>query len=208
MNAFAKLAGLLIALACALPLRTAAADDLLSRMSTINPDLHSYSATMRCARRAHDVSISRNRYCRNLLPQGSRPRQAADYQRLAAGRAGVLEALSRTWSRRRAGTRCTRSPDRRRRSSTTNLTLVPRVPGNVKRIEVRSTTRRPRSRSMRWDYQNGGWASRWTSTTASYKGIRWSRRRPDMWKSPSYIGDIYDHSFRVPYESRPARFFV
>ena len=106
MKTFAKF-GLFVALGCALPLRTAAADDLLSRMSTVNPELHSYTATLR----AHVALITfpfiatdivATYYIRTPTSISSRSRAACRSSRR------ISRSSSGTWSRRRDGTSSTR----------------------------------------------------------------------------------------------------
>jgi hypothetical protein len=188
MNAFAKFAGLLIAFGCALPLRTAAADDLLARMSTINPDLHSYTATVR----AHVALTTFPFLATDIVATYYHKDPDLDKLEVTSGLPIIAQSFSKLFahieppSRWAALYTITKSGDD---GKTTNLTLVPRDAGNVRKIEVLVDDATATIAAMRWDYENGGWLSM-TQRYAVVQGNTMVTSQSGHVEEPGYIGDV------------------
>jgi outer membrane lipoprotein-sorting protein len=188
MNTFAKLAGLLIALGCALPLRTAAADDLLSRMSTVNPDLHSYTATLH----AHVALTTFPFIATDIVATYYHKDPDLDKLQVTSGLPIIAQNFSKLFGHMEPPSRwndlytVTKSGDD---GKTTNLTLVPRTPGNVKKIEVLVDNLSATIESMRWEYINGGWVAM-TEHYGVIQGNTMVTSQTGHVEEPGYIGDV------------------
>jgi len=132
--------------------------DLLARMIGLNPDLHSYSATMR----AH-VALE-------TFPFLSTDIVATYYHKdpdrnkiaVTSGLPAVAQGFSQLFPRIEPPARwdalynVTQTGDDGR---ATTFSLVPRAAGNVSKITVTVDDATATIRAERWDYANGGWAS-------------------------------------------------
>jgi outer membrane lipoprotein-sorting protein len=188
MNTFAKIAALVIALASALPLRTAAADDLLARMSSVNPDLHSYTATLH----AHVALTTFPFLSTDIVGTYYHKDPDLDKLQITSGLPLIAQSFSKLFAHMEPPSRwndlytVTKSADD---GTTTNLTLVPRTPGNVKKIEVLVDNATATIGSMRWDYQNGGWVAM-TQHYGVVKGDTMVTSQTGHVEEPGYIGDV------------------
>ena len=187
MKTFAKF-GLFVALGCALPLRTAAADDLLSRMSTVNPELHSYTATLR----AHVALITFPFIATDIVATYYHKDPDLDKLQVTSGLPIIAQNFSKLFghmeppSRWNALYTITKSADD---GKTTNLTLVPRTPGNVKKIEVLVDDMSATIASMRWMYENGGWVAM-NEHYSVVQGATMVTSQTGHVEEPGYIGDV------------------
>ncbi len=187
MKTFAKF-GLFVALGCALPLRTAAADDLLSRMSTVNPELHSYTATLR----AHVALITFPFIATDIVATYYHKDPDLDKLQVTSGLPIIAQNFSKLFGHMEPPSRwnelytITKSADD---GKTTNLTLVPRTPGNVKKIEVLVDDMSATIASMRWMYENGGWVAM-NEHYSVVQGATMVTSQTGHVEEPGYIGDV------------------
>lgn len=188
MNALAKFAALVIACVCALPLRTAAADDLLARMSSINPDLHSYTATLH----AHVALTTFPFLATDLVGTYYHKDPDLDKLQITSGLPVIAQSFSKLFAHMEPPSRwndlytVTKSADD---GTTTNLTLVPRTPGTVKKIEVLVDNANATIKSMRWDYENGGWVAM-DQHYSVVQGDTMVTSQTGHVEEPGYIGDV------------------
>ncbi len=188
MNTFAKFVGLAIALACALPLRTAAADDLLARMATINPDLHSYTATVR----AHVALTTFPFLATDIVATYYHKDPDLDKLQVTSGLPIIAQSFSRLFAHIEPPSRwntlytIAKNADD---GKTTNLTLVPRAAGNVKKIEVLVDDASATILTMRWEYENGGWLSM-NERYSEVQGNTMITSQTGHVEEPGYIGDV------------------
>lgn len=188
MNMFAKCVGLVIALACTLPVRAAAADDLLARMSTINPDLHSYTATVR----AHVALATFPFLATDIVATYYHKDPDLDKLEVTSGLPIIAQSFSRLFAHIEPPARwnalyaITKTGDD---GKTTNLTLVPRETGNVKKIEVLVDNASATILAMRWMYANGGWLSM-NEHYGMVQGNTMVTSQTGHVEEPGYIGDV------------------
>jgi hypothetical protein len=188
MNTFAKIAGLAIALACALPLRIGAADDLLARMSAVNPDVHSYTATLH----AHVALTTFPFLATDLVGTYYHKDPDLDKVQITSGLPLIAQNFSKLFAHIEPPSRwndlytVTQSGDD---GKTTNLTLVPRTAGNVKKIEVAVSDASATIASLRWDYQNGGWAAM-DEHYGMVQGNTMVTSQTGHVEEPGYTGDV------------------
>lgn len=139
------------------PARSSAADDLLTRMAGLNPTLRTFTATMHAdvALKTFpflDVHLAGTYYHKEpdrnkiVFTRGV-PAVAQQFDELYAH----IESPSR-WSQ--VYTVTVVSDD----GKSTTFRLVPRKRGNVDRIDAVADDRSATVRSMRWTYDNGGYA--------------------------------------------------
>jgi outer membrane lipoprotein-sorting protein len=150
--AFLAVAGLLAA-----PLRAAPAGDLLARMSEVNPSLHTFSATLH----AHVVlksfpflstDLTGTYYYKEpdktkVVFSSGVPLVARQFDKLYAH----IESPS-VW--RDVYVVSVISDD----GTTTTFKLTPRKRGNVDHIDAQVDDKKATLASMRWNYDNGGYA--------------------------------------------------
>lgn len=188
MNTFVKFVGLLIALGCTLPLRSAAADDLLTRMSTINPELHSYTATLH----AHVALTTFPFLATDIVATYYHKDPDLDKLQVTSGLPIIAQNFSKLFahveppSRWNALYTITKSADD---GKTTNLTLVPRTLGNVKMIVVLVDDSSATIASMRWEYVNGGWVAM-NEHYGVVQGNTMVTSQTGHVEEPGYVGDV------------------
>ncbi|MEO6836341.1 MAG: hypothetical protein ABI231_10615 [Candidatus Tumulicola sp.] len=137
--------------------RAGAADDLLTRMAALNPNLHTFTATMHAnvALKSFPfmtVQLVGTYYHKEpsqnkVVFSSGVPALAQQFDKLYAH----IEAPSR-WQQVYAVTVV--SDD----GTTTTFRLVPRKRGNVDRVDVKADDKTATVDSMRWSYDNGGYA--------------------------------------------------
>jgi hypothetical protein len=137
--------------------RGAAADDLLARMAALNPNLHTFTATMHAnvALKSFpflNVALVGTYYYKEpsqnkVVFTSGVPAVAQQFDKLYAH----IEAPSR-WRDVYAVTVV--SDD----GTTTTFRLVPRKPGNVDHVDAKASDKTATVASMRWTYVNGGYA--------------------------------------------------
>jgi hypothetical protein len=155
MQRFAWIIALALA---AMPLRLPADSGLLARMQALNPDLHSFQATMN----AHialttfpflATNIVATYYHKNpdmdrVVVHSGVPAMAQNFTNLI----GHIEPASQ-WERLYVVT------PGRDDGKTATFTLVPRAQGNVTRIVAKVDDATATVSSMSWEYANGGSAT-------------------------------------------------
>jgi len=138
--------------------RSSATPDLLARMAQVNPDLHSYTATLH----AHVVLTTFPFLATDLT--GKFYHKDPDLYKLEItdGLPGIASQFSKLYPHIEPASQWRRifvvtivSDDSRH----TIFRLVPRKRGNVDHIDAVVDDRTATVTSMRWNYENGGWAT-------------------------------------------------
>jgi hypothetical protein len=162
--------------------------DLLARMSAVNPNLHSYQATMH----AH-VALA-------TFPFLSTDVVATVYHKdpdlnkiaVTSGLPGLAEGFSQLYPRIEPPARwqslytVTMGSDD---GTTTHIVLVPKAEGNVQKIEVGVDDATATVRTARWEYANGGSASL-EQHYSSIQGNLLATSQSGHVDEPNYKGDI------------------
>jgi outer membrane lipoprotein-sorting protein len=175
-------------LAASLPAATNAQDDLLSRMSAINGNLHSYTATMK----AH-VAMTTFPYITTDL-NGTYYHKDPDRDKLeiTSGLPGVAQQFSQLypklvppahWNDVYTVTKV--SDD----GNSTQFKLVPRKQGNVEHVDATVDDKRAVVSSMTWTYANGGTAQM-TNSYGTVKGYTLITSQTGHVDEPQYKGMI------------------
>jgi outer membrane lipoprotein-sorting protein len=133
-------------------------DELLARMSQLNPGLHSYTATLK----AHVVLTTFPFLTTDLV--GTYYHKDPDHDKLVitSGLPGIAAQFSKFYPHIEPASRwdeffvVTKVGDD---GTVTTYRLVPRKRGNIDHIDVRVDDRTATVASMRWNYYNGGWVS-------------------------------------------------
>jgi len=153
MRRFALLA---LALAALLPLQAGAADDaLLARMATVNPSLHSYSATLH----AHVALTTFPFLAADLAGKVYHKDPDLDKVEITSGLPAIAQGFSQLYPRMEPPSRwesffvVTKTGDD---GKSTSFTLVPRKSGNVLRTLVTVDDATATIRTVQWEYANGG----------------------------------------------------
>ncbi|MDE2483011.1 MAG: hypothetical protein KGN02_12580 [bacterium] len=183
---FASLAA--VALAAVHPLPTQAGDDLLARMAALNPGLRSYTATMH----AHVALRSFPFLATDLA--GTYYFKSPDRSKLeiTSGLPMKAKAFSSLYAHIEPPVlwpslfAVTQTSDE---NGTTTFALVPRKRGNVARIDVRVDDATATIRSMRWNYENGGYAEM-NDTYGVVQGNSVVVAQTGHVQEPGYTGDI------------------
>jgi outer membrane lipoprotein-sorting protein len=188
MSIFVKRFAMLVALLSAIPLRAAAGDDLLARMAALNPDLHSYSATVH----AHVALVTFPFLATDIVATYYHKDPDLNKLQVTSGLPVIAQTFSQLFahieppSRWAALYTVNKTRDDGKDAS---LTLVPRSSGNVTQIEVSVDDASATIRSMRWDYANGGWAT----VDQHYSVIQGNTvvtSQTGHVEEPSYKGDV------------------
>jgi outer membrane lipoprotein-sorting protein len=148
---------LLVLLALGTARAGASGDDLLIRMVELNPNLHSYTATMK----AHVALVTFLPLTTDLV--GTYYHKDPDYDKLVitSGLPSVARQFDKLYPHIEPPSRwselfvVTKTGDD---AGVTTYRLVPRKQGNVDRIDVGVDDRTATISTMRWNYGNGGWA--------------------------------------------------
>jgi outer membrane lipoprotein-sorting protein len=134
-----------------------AADDLLTRMAALNPNLHSFSATMHA-----DVALKSFPFL-NVQLVGTYYHKDPDRNKLVftSGVPAVAQQFDKLYAHIEAPSRwqdvytvSVVSDD----GSTTTYRLVPRKAGNVEHVDAKADDKAATVAWMRWNYANGGYA--------------------------------------------------
>lgn len=131
---------------------------LLARMSAVNPNLHSYEATMH----AHVALATFPFLSTDIVATYYHKDPDMNKLSITSGLPAIAQSFSQLYPQIEPPSRweelyvVTSDSDD---GTTTHLTLVPRAHGNVTSIEVGVDDATATIRSARWNYANGGWAS-------------------------------------------------
>lgn len=168
--------------------RSSAAPDLLARMAQINPELHSYTATLH----AHVVLTTFPFVATDLT--GTFYHKDPDLYKLeiTGGLPGIAAQFSKLYPHIEPASQWRRifvvtlvSDD----SGHTTFRLVPRKRGNVDHIDALVDDRTATVTSMRWNYDNGGWATM-NDTYSSIGGNLVVTSQTGQVDEPAYKGNI------------------
>jgi outer membrane lipoprotein-sorting protein len=162
--------------------------DLIARMVALNPDLHSYSATMH----AHVALSSFPFLSTDIVATYYHKDPDRDKLEITSGLPAVAQGFSQLYPRIEPPARwnalyvVTQTGDD---GKATTFRLVPRSPGNVQKIAVTVDDATATIRSMRWDYANGGWASM-DNRYGQVQGKTVVTSQSGHVEEPNYKGDI------------------
>jgi hypothetical protein len=137
--------------------QTSAADDLLARMAAVNPSLRTFTATMHA-----EVTLKTFPFL-DVHLGGTYYHKEPDQNKLVftSGVPAVAQQFDKLYAHVVAPSRWTQvyavsvvGDD----GSTTTYRLVPRKRGNVDHIDAKASDTSATVESMRWTYDNGGYA--------------------------------------------------
>ncbi len=177
-----------LALCLGLQGRGSAAPGLLARMAQVNPELHSYTATLH----AHVVLTTFPFLATDLT--GTFYHKDPDLYKLeiTSGLPGIASQFSKLYPHIEPASQWKRvfavtivSDDGRH----TIFRLVPRKRGNVDHIDAVVDDRSATVASMRWNYVNGGWATM-NDTYATIDGNLVVTSQTGHVEEPAYKGNI------------------
>lgn len=166
----------------------ASTDDLLDRMAAVNPNLHAFTATLH----AHVAMKSFPFLSADLV--GTYYYKEPDRMKVVF--TGGLPFVARQFDKLYAHIE---SPGRWRSlyaikvvsddGTTTTLELTPRKRGNVNHIDATVTDATATVKSMRWNYDNGGYAAM-TNQYGRVQGSLVVRAQTGHVDEPGYIADL------------------
>lgn len=170
------------------PLRTPANDDLLARMTAVNPNLHSYTATLK----AHVQLTSFPFLATDLVGTYYHKEPGRDKLDITSGLPGVAKQFSRLYPHIPSPAQWNAvfvvskvSDD----GTTTTFKLVPRKRGNIDHIDAKVDNKTATITSMRWNYYNGGSATMDNQYAAVGGNMVVVAQRGNV-DEPGYKGDI------------------
>jgi hypothetical protein len=162
--------------------------DLLTRMIGLNPDLHSYSATMH----AHVALESFPFLSTDIVATYYHKDPDLNKIAVTSGMPAVAQGFSQLFPRIEPPARwdtlytVTQTGDD---GHATTFALVPRSVANVSKITVVVDDATATIRSERWDYANGGWASV-DNRYSTIQGNALVTSQTGHVEEPSYKGDV------------------
>jgi hypothetical protein len=168
--------------------RAGAADDLLVRMAALNPNLHTFTATLHA-----NVALKTFPFLSVQLV-GTYYHKEPDRNKVVftSGVPAVAEQFDKLYAH-------IESPSRWRDvytvslvsddGTTTTFRLVPLKRGNVDRIDARANDKTATIDSMRWSYDNGGYAEM-NSRYAQVDGNVLVSSQTGHVQEPGYTADI------------------
>jgi hypothetical protein len=163
-------------------------DDLLVRMAAVNPNLHAFSATLR----AHVAMKSFPFLAADLV--GTYYYKEPDQYKVVftSGVPMVAQQFDKLYAHIESPSKwhdlygvTVVSDD----GKTTVLKLVPRKPGNVEHIDVTVDDQKATVTSMRWNYENGGYAEM-TNRYGRVEGNVVVESQSGHVEEPGYAADI------------------
>jgi outer membrane lipoprotein-sorting protein len=185
MKAFLSILAIFAAL---VPASGVAQDDLLSRMSAVNRDLHSYSATMK----AHVTMTTFPFLATDLNGTYYHKDPNLDKLEISSGLPGVAQQFSKLYPHIEPPSRWNDVFNVSKLSddgTTTHFKLVPKTQGNVQSIDASVDDKRATVMSMTWNYANGGTAEM-ENTYSVVKGYTLITSQSGKVDEPSYKGTI------------------
>jgi hypothetical protein len=162
--------------------------DLLTRMIGLNPDLHSYSATMH----AHVALESFPFLSTDIVATYYHKDPDLNKIAVTSGMPAVAQGFSQLFPRIEPPARwdtlytVTQTGDD---GHATTFSLVPRTAGNVSKITVVVDDATATIRSEKWEYANGGWASM-DNRYSTIQGNALVTSQTGHVEEPSYKGDV------------------
>jgi hypothetical protein len=162
--------------------------DLLTRMIGLNPDLHSYSATMH----AHVALESFPFLSTDIVATYYHKDPDLNKIAVTSGMPAVAQGFSQLFPRIEPPARwdtlytVTQTGDD---GHATTFSLVPRTVGNVSTITVVVDDATATIRSEKWEYANGGWASM-DNRYSTIQGNALVTSQTGHVEEPSYKGDV------------------
>jgi hypothetical protein len=162
--------------------------DLLTRMIGLNPDLHSYSATMH----AHVALESFPFLSTDIVATYYHKDPDLNKIAVTSGMPAIAQGFSQLFPRIEPPARwdtlytVTQTGDD---GHATTFALVPRTVANVSKITVVVDDATATIRNERWDYANGGWASV-DNRYSTIQGNALVTSQTGHVEEPSYKGDV------------------
>jgi hypothetical protein len=162
--------------------------DLISRMAAVNPNLHSYSATMH----AHVALASFPFLSTDIVATYYHKDPDKNKLAITSGLPMIAQNFSQLYPQIEPPSRweslysiTVSGQD----GTTVHLELVPRTPGNVTSIDVAVDEATATIRSSRWNYTNGGWASL-DEQYGQVQGNMLVTSQSGHVEEPNYKGDV------------------
>ncbi len=175
-------------LAASIPAATRAQDDLLARMSAVNANLHSYTATMK----AHVAMTTFPYLSTDLMATYYHKDPDRDKLSITSGLPGIAQQFSQLYprivppSQWNAVFTITKISDD---GTAAHFKLVPKEQGNVQEIDAVADDKRAVVTSMKWTYANGGTAQM-TNAYGNVKGYILVTSQNGVVDEPQYKGTI------------------
>ncbi len=183
-----RFAFVLCAVLGAIPCGAAAGDDLLTRMAALNPNLHSFSATMH----AHVALATFPFLSTDIVATYYHKDPDLDKLEITSGLPGVAQGFSQLYPHIEPPAHWEDLYDvtqTANNGTTATYRLIPRKAGNIERIVVTVDVATATVRSMRWVYANGGWATM-SDTYGDVQGNTLVTAQTGHVEEPNYKGDI------------------
>jgi outer membrane lipoprotein-sorting protein len=175
-------------LLASLPVAGTAQNDLLSRMSAVNTNLHSYTATMK----AHVTMTTFPFISTDVSGTYYHKDPDRDKLEITSSLPGLAQQFSQLYPRlvppsqwNEVFTASMVSDD----GTTTHFKLVPRKQGNVDHIDATVDDKHATVTAMTWTYANGGTAEM-TNTYSNIKGYTLVTSQTGRVDEPQYKGTI------------------
>ena len=184
----AKISLLAFGALMAAPLPAAPADDVLARMAALNPNLHAFTATLH----AHVTMKSFPFLSADLV--GTYYYKEPDKTKVvfSSGVPVVARQFDKLYAHIESPTRWRELYDVTLVSddgSTATFKLVPRKRGNVNRIDATADDKNATVTSMRWNYDNGGYAEM-TNRYGLVGGNLVVQSQKGHVEEPGYVADL------------------
>ncbi len=176
------------ALAMALPLPSPAADDLLARAAAVNPNLHSYTATLH----AHVALTTFPYLSTDLSGTFYHKDPNKDKLEITSGLPGVAKQFSKLYPHFVPPGQWSEVFDVSKEGddgTATTYKLVPKKHGNIDYIDAAISDKGATLTSMSWHYNNGGSAAM-KNTYSTVDGSQVVTSQTGNVDEPSYKGDI------------------
>jgi hypothetical protein len=143
---------------CMQPAPLRADSDLFARMQALNPDLHSFTATMR----AHVALTTFPFLATDIVATYYHKDPDLDKLDVQSGLPMLAQGFSKLYAHIEPPSQWNRvyvvTPGKDD-GSTATFTLVPRTQGNVTKLIASVDDASATIKSLRWEFANGGWAS-------------------------------------------------
>lgn len=176
------------ALAMAFPLPTQAGDDLLARAAAVNPNLHSYTATLH----AHVALKSFPYLSTDLTGTYYHKDPNKDKLEITSGLPGIAQQFSKLYPHFVSPARWAEVFDVSKENddgTVTTYKLVPKKRGNIDHIDAAINDKDATVSSMTWHYYNGGSASM-NNKYSTLDGNQVVTAQSGNVDEPAYKGDI------------------
>lgn len=191
----------ILALACAIvPIVGGAQDDLLARMSDVNRNLHSYTATMK----AHVALTTFPFLATDVVGTYYHKDPDLDKLEITSGLPAIAQQFGKLYPHIEPPSHWNDAFNVQKVSddgSMTHFKLVPKKAGNVESIDATVDDKHATVSSMTWNYANGG-SAQMNNTYSNVKGYEVVTAQTGTVNEPQYKGTI--SSTLSDYKMNPA----